>query len=84
MGRPKGSRNKKRKYTRRKTNGAQPPVTFGTAESAVEDEAAKAMVTQIKSMIFDADLPVARIVIVRLFADLALIAKMTEGIPPAP
>ena len=83
MGRPKGSKNHKRKYTRRKRSLTS-IARNASGEQIAQATDAALLVDEIKQMLIGAEPLVARVAITRLLSDLLLVAKIIEGAPPAP
>jgi hypothetical protein len=85
MGRPKGSRNKKRKYTRRrKSNGIRAVNGPEAAETFALVNEAKDLQLKVRSLVMVASPAVRRVAIADLIADLQWMAQVQEDSPPAP
>ena len=83
MGRPKGSKNHKRKYTKRKRNLTD-IVRNASGEQIAHAHAAMLLVADIKQTLVEAEPIVARAAINTLLRDLTLVAKIIDGAPIAP
>lgn len=83
MGRPKGSKNHKRKYTRRNSH-FKSILKRATPERLAQGEEATLLLASIKTQLLEAEPEVSRYVIAELLTDLKMVAKIVEGIPPAP
>lgn len=79
MGRPKGSRNKKRQYRKRKSNSNNLKLYPAVDAGLVLD-----LVGEVKDRLMHAKPDIAREAIPILVEELGWLEKLIDGVPPAP